>query len=91
VEQEPLRLDATGHPTLLGPFLQCLDGEPTPQANLVVAGRKLAWGLILRGRPVILSGDGPWAGVWDLERLTDLEAVAWGFWVATKVRRLKSR
>jgi hypothetical protein len=90
VEQEPLRLETTGHPTLLAPFLECLDGKPTPKADLVTAGRKLARGLILRDRPVILSGDGPWAGVWDLERLTDDEAVAWGLRVATKVRRLRS-
>jgi hypothetical protein len=58
VEQEPRRLDTTDHPTLLAPFLRCLDGEPTPKADLVVAGRRLARGLILRGRSVILAGDG---------------------------------
>jgi hypothetical protein len=91
VEQEPLSLEGTGHPSLLAPFLECLDGKPTPKADLVAAGRKLARGLILRDRPLILIGDGTWAGVWDLEKLTDSEAVAWGFWIATKVRGLNPR
>jgi hypothetical protein len=88
VESEPVSQDSTGHPTLLSPFLACLDGEPTPMADLVTAGRRLARGLILRGRSVILCGEGPWTGVWDLDRLTDEEAVSWGLWVATRVRRL---
>jgi hypothetical protein len=91
VEQEPLSPDSVGHPTLLHPFLQCLDGKPTPKVDLVMAGKKLARGLILRDRPVILCGEGPWAGVWDLERLTDSEAVAWGLWIATKVRASSQR
>jgi hypothetical protein len=37
--------------------------------------------------PVILNSDGPWSGVWDLEKLTDSEAVAWGMWVAKKARQ----
>jgi hypothetical protein len=91
VGSEPISQDSTGHPTLLSPFLACLDGEPTPKADLVSAGRRLARGLVLRGRSVIICEDGPWTGVWDLDRLTDEEAVAWGLCVATKVRRLGTR
>jgi hypothetical protein len=76
---------------ILGPFLAILDGDPTPKADLVAAGRKLAQALVEYGRPVILCGEGGWAGVWDLERLTDAEAVAWGLWVTMKVRRLQTR
>jgi hypothetical protein len=35
--------------------------------------------------------DGHLAGVWDLERMTDDEAVAWGLWVAMKVRTSQGR
>ena len=34
-----------------------------------------------------LVGKGPWAGVGVIDRLGDEVAVAWGTWVATKVRR----
>jgi hypothetical protein len=91
VEQEPLSLVAAGHPTLLAPFLECLEGKPTPKADLVTAGRKLALGLVLRDRPIVVCGDGPWAGVWDLEKLTDSEAVSWGLCIATKVRHPNPR
>jgi hypothetical protein len=43
--------------------------------------------LVTHRLPVILNSDGPWSGVWDLEQLTDGEAVAWGMWVATKARQ----
>jgi hypothetical protein len=42
--------------------------------------------LVTNGMPVILNGEGHWSGVWDLDQLTDEEAVAWGMWVATKAR-----
>jgi hypothetical protein len=44
--------------------------------------------LVNHGRSLSIISDGPCAGVWDLERLSDDEAVAWGMWVATKVRRI---
>jgi hypothetical protein len=43
--------------------------------------------LVTHRLPVILNSDGPRSGVWDLEQLTDGEAVAWGMWVATKARQ----
>jgi hypothetical protein len=71
---------------VLGPFLAALRGSPVPYSDLVQAGRMVAAVLVAHGRPISVCGDGPWAGVWDLERLTDDEAVIWGMWVATKVR-----
>jgi hypothetical protein len=41
--------------------------------------------LVAAGRPISVVMDAPWAGVWDLEELTDEEAAAWGMWVATKL------
>lgn len=73
---------------VLRPFLAAMRGAQVPWAELVEAGRKVAAVLVAHGRPVTLCADGPWAGVWDLERLTDDEAVAWGMWVASKVKRL---
>jgi hypothetical protein len=70
----------------LGPFLDALDGTPVLHDELVSAGRRLAGILVARGKSLILSVEGQWAGVWDLERLTDDEAVAWGLRVATKVK-----
>lgn len=75
----------------LRPFLTVLDGDPVPHAELVAAGRRMAGALVAHGRPVTLCADDRWAGVWDLERLTDDEAVAWGLWVAMKVRPWASR
>jgi hypothetical protein len=74
----------------LRPFLAFLDGEPTQTADLVAAGRILARIVVDQDRPVIVCGDGAWAGVWDLEQLTDTEAVTWGLWIAMKVRRLQT-
>ncbi len=48
----------------------------------------VAAALVKHGRTLSITCDGPWAGVWNLERLTDDEAAAWGMWVATKGRRL---
>jgi hypothetical protein len=73
---------------LLRPFLRAMTGEAVPQAELVRAGRMIANALVKHGRPVTICGDGDWAGVWNLERLTDGEAVAWGMWVTAKARRL---
>jgi hypothetical protein len=73
---------------LLGPLKAALEGQAVPHDELVRAGRMIAAALVKHCRPVTICGDGPWAGVWDLERLTDDEAVAWGMWVATKVRRV---
>jgi hypothetical protein len=70
----------------LGPFLDVLDGTPVPHEELVSAGRKLAEILVARGKSLILSLKGEWAGVWDLERLTDEEAIAWGLRVGMKVK-----
>lgn len=77
---------STNRREALKPFLAVLDGTPVPRADLVAGGRRLAEVLVAHGRPVILCGDGQWAGVWDLECLTDDEAAAWGMWVAMKVR-----
>ena len=72
---------------VLAPLLALLRGEPVPYVDLVAAGRKLAGALVRGDRPLSVSTDGPWAGVWNLEELTDGEAVAWGMWVATRARR----
>lgn len=69
---------------ILQPFLAVLDGTQVPYGELVTAGRMIAGALVAQGRPIALCGDSMWAGVWDLERLTDVEAVDWGLWVATK-------
>lgn len=69
------------------PLLAAMDGEPVPDSELVEAGRMIAAVLVTHRLPVILNSDGPWSGVWDLEQLTDGEAVAWGMWVATKARQ----
>jgi hypothetical protein len=42
--------------------------------------------MVAHGRPITLCADGQWAGVWNLECLTDDEAVAWGMGVAMKIR-----
>jgi hypothetical protein len=75
----------TDRSEVLRPFLSALEGREVPYSELVEAGRRIAAVLVDHGRPVTLCGDGPWAGVWDLERLTDDEAAAWGMWVASKV------
>jgi hypothetical protein len=67
---------------ILQPFLTVLKGTPVPYSELVAGGRSIAGALVARGRTVAISGDDHWAGVWDLERLTDAEAVDWGLWVA---------
>jgi hypothetical protein len=85
VESEPLP-GMVRRRELLRPFASFLEGEPTQAADMVAAGRILARVLIEHGRPVIVCGDGGWAGVWNLERLTDTEAVSWGLWVTMKVR-----
>ena len=71
---------------VLAPLLEAVDGKAVPHAKLVEAGRKLADALVAHGHPVTVIEDGPWAGVWELDRLTDDEAVAWGMWVAGKAR-----
>jgi hypothetical protein len=67
-------------------LVRALEGEPVPYAEVVRSGRLIAAALVAAGRPLSVVRDGPWAGVWDLEELTDEEAAAWGMWVATKVR-----
>ncbi|MGH3926972.1 MAG: hypothetical protein ACRDTT_29575, partial [Pseudonocardiaceae bacterium] len=69
----------------LRPFMTVLDGTPVPLAELVAGGRRVAEVLVAHGRPVILCADDHWAGVWDLERLTDEEAASWGLFVAMKL------
>jgi hypothetical protein len=61
-------------------------GNAVPYDELIQAGRAFADLLVAQGKPVTFVTDGPWAGVWDLERLTDDEVVAWGMWVAAKLR-----
>ena len=72
---------------VLRPLLAAMDGEVVPYRELVEAGRMIAAVLVTHKLPVILNSDGPWSGVWDLERLTDDEAVAWGMWVAKRTRQ----
>jgi hypothetical protein len=72
---------------ILQPFLTVLDGRVVPYRKLVSAGRRIAHALVVNGWPVVLCGESHWAGVWDLERLTDGEAVKWGLWVAAMARR----
>jgi len=69
------------------PLVRALEGRPVPYIEVVRSGRLIAAALVKRGRPVSMSGEGPSAGVWDLDRLSDEKAAAWGMWVATKVRR----
>jgi hypothetical protein len=72
---------------VLAPLLAAMDGKEVPRAELVEAGRKLAGALVAHGHPVTLIGSGPCTGVWELDRLTDDEAIAWGMWVAGKARQ----
>jgi hypothetical protein len=80
-----------GKEETMRPFLDFLDGASVPPEKLVEAGRKLAEGLVNSGHPVFLCGDGPWQGVWVLDRLTDTQAITWGLWVASKVRGRTTR
>jgi len=73
-------------PDTLRPFRALLDGIPVPLAELVAGGRRMAEVPVAHGRPVTLCADDHWAGVWDLELLTDDEAVSWGLWVVMKTR-----
>lgn len=75
---------------ILEPLLKALEGEAVPRSEVIQASRQVAAALVTNGRPITLWGEGPWAGVWDLERLTDDEAVAWGLWLATRVSRPKA-
>jgi hypothetical protein len=68
----------------LRPLLTFLEGKPVPFPEMVTAGRLLAEALVSRGHSIIICGEGEWASVWDLERLTDGEAVDFGLWVARK-------
>lgn len=68
----------------MGPFLKVLEGTPVALSELVAEGRRMARVLVAHGLPVTLCADDHWAGVWDLERLTDSEAASWGLWVAMK-------
>jgi hypothetical protein len=75
---------------VLAPLLDAIDGKAVPHAKLVDAGRTLAAALVAHGHPIRLIEDGPWKGVWELDRLSDDEAVAWGLWVAGKVQESES-
>jgi hypothetical protein len=46
----------------------------------------LAAALVSRGKPFSLCADGALAGEWNLERLTDDEALVWGIWVTMRIR-----
>jgi hypothetical protein len=72
---------------VIEPFLRVLDGRTVPYRDLVSAGRRIAHALVAQGWPVVLCGESHWAGVWNLEWLTDREAVDWGLWVAAMARR----
>jgi hypothetical protein len=71
---------------VLGPLFAVLGGRFVPYEDVVGASRKLAAALVSRGKPYSLCADGALAGVWNLERLTDDEAVVWGIWVTLRIR-----
>lgn len=71
----------------LRPLLAFLEGKPVPYQEMVAASRQLAEALVSRSHSIILIGEGEYAGIWDLERLSDCEAVDWGLWVAGKSAR----
>jgi hypothetical protein len=83
--------DEVGRPRdrgdVLRPFLTFLDGANVPDGELVAAGREIARALVVQGQSISVCGDDHWAGVWDLERFTDREAIDWGLWVATLAYR----
>jgi hypothetical protein len=79
-------MSAGNREDVLEPLWAVLEGRFVPYGDVVNASRKVAAALISRGKPFSLSGPGALAGVWDLERLTDDEAVAWGVWVAIRLR-----
>jgi hypothetical protein len=64
--------------------LAFLEGKPVPYQEMVAASRHLAEALISRSHSIILIAEGEYAGVWDLARLSDGEAVDWGLWLARK-------
>jgi hypothetical protein len=63
---------------VLRPLQRVLAGEPVPYGDLVQAGRMIAAALVNHGGSLSIIRDGPWAGVWDLERLTDDESTSTG-------------
>lgn len=63
-------------------LIAALHGEPIPYAQLVAAGGEVASVFLAGGLRVSICAEGPTQGVWDLERLTDDETVAWAMWVA---------
>jgi hypothetical protein len=79
--------DRTIEADVIEPFVRVLEGRPVPYGDLVRGGRMLAGALVARGKTLAVSTDEPWAGVWDLEHLTDSEAVEWGLCVATEACR----
>jgi hypothetical protein len=82
VEMTPRHI---GEENLTQALTKALRGEPVPYTDVVHSGRLIASVLVAAGRPISVVRDGPWAGVWDLEELTDAEAAAWGIWVATRL------
>jgi hypothetical protein len=76
----------SGRDDVLAPLFAVLDGAVVAYTELIYAGRKIAGGLVGHGKPMILSDDDDSPGVWDLERLTDREAVVFGLWVAMRLR-----
>jgi hypothetical protein len=71
----------------LRPLLAFLNGKPVPYQEMVAASRQLAEALVSRNHSIILIGEGEYAGIWDLEQMSDGEAVDWGLWVAAKSER----
>jgi hypothetical protein len=78
----PSRQTNRGDP--LRPLLAFLDGKPVPYQEMVAASRQLAEALVSRSHTIIIIGEGEYAGIWDLEQMSDGEAVDWGLWVAGK-------
>jgi hypothetical protein len=80
-------LRSKDHRTGLDYLMAALRGEAVPYDDLVAAGRTVASVFVAGGQRVSVCTEGPTQGVWDLERLTDEETVAWAMWVADRINK----
>jgi hypothetical protein len=62
----------------LRPLLAFLKGKPVPYQEMLAASRQLAEALVPRNHSIILIGKGEYDGLWDLEQMSDGEAVELG-------------
>jgi hypothetical protein len=72
----PSRQTNRGDP--LRPLLAFLDGKPVPYQEMVAASRQLAEALVSRSHTIIIIGEGEYAGIWDLEQMSDGARVGQG-------------